>query len=144
MITLRTLREDGTDEDMVVFRADDWVRLKNAIRTAQAVLNGNVKYIGSSDAVVKLETALHEMDPGEATKAEERDMSNITERIENDFTYHAPKPGQDVKYKEIRSKAKELALLIMLDCPESREQSLAITKLEECVMWANASIARNE
>lgn len=28
--------------------------------------------------------------------------------------------------------------------PNSREKSLAMTKLEECVMWANVSIARNE
>lgn len=28
-------------------------------------------------------------------------------------------------------------------CPDSREKSLAMTKLEECSMWANASIARN-
>lgn len=28
-------------------------------------------------------------------------------------------------------------------CPESREKSLAVTNLEESVMWANASIARN-
>ena len=29
-------------------------------------------------------------------------------------------------------------------CPGSRELSLSKTKLEESVMWANASIARNE
>jgi hypothetical protein len=29
-------------------------------------------------------------------------------------------------------------------CPGSRELSLAITKLEEAVFWANAAIARNE
>lgn len=28
--------------------------------------------------------------------------------------------------------------------PTSREQELALTKLEEAIMWANASIARNE
>jgi len=29
-------------------------------------------------------------------------------------------------------------------CPDSREKSVAITKLEESIMWANAAIARNE
>ena len=29
-------------------------------------------------------------------------------------------------------------------CPESREKSLAMTKIEEATMWANASIARRE
>lgn len=64
-------------------------------------------------------------------------------KIENAFTYHAPKPGQPEKYQAIREKAKELAYLITELVPPSREQSLAITKLEEASMWANAGIARN-
>lgn len=64
--------------------------------------------------------------------------------IENRFTYHAPKKGQPERYVAIRSKAKELAMLIDSTCPDSREKSLSVTKLDECVMWANASIARNE
>lgn len=60
------------------------------------------------------------------------------------FTYHAPKRGQPEKYTVIRDTAKGLAMVINDNCPDSREKSLAITKLEECVMWANASIARNE
>jgi hypothetical protein len=63
--------------------------------------------------------------------------------IENRFTYHAPKEGQPQKYQAIRDKAKELAILIDEHCPQSREQSLSLTKVEEAVMWANASIARN-
>ncbi|PZM65713.1 DUF7681 family protein [Paenibacillus dendritiformis] len=65
-------------------------------------------------------------------------------QIENNFKYHSPKPGQPEKYTAIREKAKELAVLIDETTPKSREQSLALTKLEEAVMWANASIARNE
>lgn len=64
--------------------------------------------------------------------------------IDNVFTYHPPKTGQPEKYNELREKAKELANLIEKDCPDSREKSLAYTKLEEAIMWANASIARNE
>lgn len=63
--------------------------------------------------------------------------------IENNFKYHAPKEGQPEKYQAIREKAKELAYLIDLEAPNSREKSLAMTKLEESVMWANAAIARN-
>lgn len=33
-------------------------------------------------------------------------------KIENAFTYHAPKDGQPEKYQAIRKKAKELAYLI--------------------------------
>ena len=63
--------------------------------------------------------------------------------IENRFTYHAPDETQVEKYQSIRQKAKEFAYLIDEACPDSREKSLAMTKLEEVVMWANASIARN-
>ena len=66
------------------------------------------------------------------------------QRIENVFTYHTPKEGQPEKYELLRAKAKELAYLIDELCPNSREKSLAMTKLEESSMWANASIARNE
>ena len=64
--------------------------------------------------------------------------------IENIYTYHAPKAGQPERYELIRNKGKDLAKTIEKACPDSREKSLAFTKLEEAVMWANASIARNE
>lgn len=64
--------------------------------------------------------------------------------IEKNFTYHAQKNDQPELYERIRDKAKLLAAYIDEKCPDSREKSLAMTKLEECVMWANASIARNE
>lgn len=60
------------------------------------------------------------------------------------FTYHAPKGDQPKRYEFIRAQAMRLANYIDEDCPDSREKSLAITKLEEVVMWANAAIARNE
>ena len=64
--------------------------------------------------------------------------------IENNFSYHAPKDDQPERYENIRNKAKMLVAYINEYCPDSREKSLAMTKLEEAVMWANASIARNE
>ena len=72
-------------------------------------------------------------------------MSNpIFAQIKNNFMYHKPKPGQPEKYEQLRSEGKILAMLIEESCPDSREKSIAITKLEEAIMWANASIARNE
>jgi hypothetical protein len=65
-------------------------------------------------------------------------------QIEHNFQYHAPKPGQQEKYVTIREKAKEFALFINEMVPESPEQLLAITQLEQAVFWANAGIARNE
>lgn len=64
--------------------------------------------------------------------------------LDKRFTYHAPKGDQPDRYNKIRAVAKAMAQLIAEATPASREQSLAITKLEECVMWANSAIARNE
>ena len=63
--------------------------------------------------------------------------------LKKNFTYHAPTEGQKSQYEKIRGMAHDYAEYIQEVCPESRERSLALTKLEECVMWANASIARN-
>jgi hypothetical protein len=64
--------------------------------------------------------------------------------IENNFVYHAPKGDQQARYETLRAKSKEMAYLILELTPKSREQSLAITNLEQSMFWANASIARNE
>jgi hypothetical protein len=63
--------------------------------------------------------------------------------IENNFKYHSPKDGQPETYANIRNAAKILAYIIEENVPNSREKSLAMTKLEEAVMWANAAVARN-
>jgi len=69
------------------------------------------------------------MDPGELDKR---------------FTYHPPKGDQQERYIKLRSEMRRLATMIVQLTPESREQALALTKLEESVMWANAAIARRE
>jgi hypothetical protein len=62
--------------------------------------------------------------------------------LEIKFTYHKPKLGQAETYVLLRNHARHLAELFIAKCPDCRERSLAITKLEEAVMWANAGIAR--
>ena len=64
--------------------------------------------------------------------------------LENRFTYHKPFGTQPGRYELLRESAKQLAELIIETTPASREQSLAITHLEEVVFWANSAIARNE
>ena len=77
-------------------------------------------------------------------KPGEKELRNELERrIENDFTYHAPTEEQRRQYERLRAMAKGLALLINRECPSGREKSTALSKLEEAVMWANASIARS-
>lgn len=60
------------------------------------------------------------------------------------FTYHAPFGDQPIRYEMIRDRARNLAEFMSEKCPPSRELSLALTNLEQAVMWANAAIARNE
>ena len=67
-----------------------------------------------------------------------------TTKIENIFTFHPVFGDQRERYEYLRHRAKELALSILSFTPKSREQSLAITALQDAVMWANAAIAINE
>ena len=66
------------------------------------------------------------------------------EDLESRFTYHPPKGDQAVRYSSIRREALRFAQVVNTEAPDSREKSLAITHLEDAVMWANAAIARNE
>jgi len=67
-------------------------------------------------------------------------------RLNNNFSYHAPIGTQSERYEFIRHATKETAQIMMEHCPESRELSLALTKLEEAMHWlrhrTNARIAR--
>ena len=66
------------------------------------------------------------------------------EQLRNIFSYHSPISDQPKRYESIRAEALAFARVINALCPESREKSLAITNLQQTVMWANASIAVNE
>jgi len=66
------------------------------------------------------------------------------EQIDNVFSYHPPQGTQAERYADLRCEARAFALHIAELTPPSREQSLALTKLQECVMFANAAIAINE
>jgi hypothetical protein len=65
-------------------------------------------------------------------------------QINEIFTYHQPINDQSQRYEALRQAAKGLAHFISKSCPESREKSLAITSLQQAIMWANAAIAINE
>lgn len=62
----------------------------------------------------------------------------------NRFMYHEPKGDQSGRYAELRTAVRALAVQIVQLTPVSREQSTALTKLDEVMFFANASIARNE
>ena len=65
-------------------------------------------------------------------------------QIDNIFTYHRPFGTQTQRYEDLRNEARGLARTIQAACPESQEKALAITNLQQAIMWANASIAINE
>lgn len=66
----------------------------------------------------------------------------LAARIANDFTYHRPPAEVAAHFVSLREKAKELAHLINELVPPGREQSSALTRLEEAIFHANAGIAR--
>lgn len=62
--------------------------------------------------------------------------------LENVFTYHAPDgPEQIAIYQKVREGGLEMARLIDRACPDGAEKTLAVRKIQEAVMWANAGIA---
>ena len=65
-------------------------------------------------------------------------------RLLNEFTYHAPREDQIPRYAALRSMALTFATMVVELTPASREQSLALTKLSEAIMHANAAIVRDE
>jgi hypothetical protein len=64
------------------------------------------------------------------------------DELQTRYRYHPPTPEQQRKYEALRATARVFAAAIDDLCPESREKALAHTNLEQCVMWANAAIAR--
>lgn len=85
-----------------------------------------------------------EMAEGDVVIAENPIGPEDAKMLEKNFTYHRPKGDQPAKYDELRRLGREMAERIVRLSPPSRERSLALTKLEESIMWVNAAIARNE
>ena len=59
------------------------------------------------------------------------------------FDYHAPDEEKKILHEHIRTKCLELAVFLQDNLLECRENSLAITHLEDVMMWANAAVARH-
>jgi hypothetical protein len=59
------------------------------------------------------------------------------------FGYHAPRDEETKRELDsVRDTCRDFAQFLDCFVPDCREKSLAITHLEEVMMWANAAIAR--
>lgn len=64
-------------------------------------------------------------------------------RIENDFGFHPANGMSRPLHEATRIQFKAVAHWIIDSVPAGREQSLALTTLQEAQMWTNAAIACN-
>jgi hypothetical protein len=60
--------------------------------------------------------------------------------LETIFACQSPTAGQEQLHLAIREAAKAYTKVILDCCPPSRERSLALTAVQESVMWANACV----
>lgn len=61
--------------------------------------------------------------------------------IDDLFTYHAPKPGQQERYQAIREAARAFVKVAVANTQSSADQSSAVRHVRTAVMEFNASIA---
>jgi hypothetical protein len=78
--------------------------------------------------------------PGVVASLTAVDMDSLT--MEHNLTNHPPSEAVAKKMESLRVIAKQLGQEIIEACPDSRECSLALTNLEQTVMWSMAALAR--
>ena len=63
--------------------------------------------------------------------------------LQKRFKHHPPSKADTIlRHEKVRASCLDTAAIIETLVPDGREKSLATTKLEEAMMWANAGIAR--
>lgn len=75
--------------------------------------------------------------------AEKSPLQKLLEDVKNRFKFHPATETTGPQHDAVRADLGRLALKIAKTLPMSREQSLALTHLEEAMFWANAAIARH-
>lgn len=71
-------------------------------------------------------------------------LKTLHDRIDRDFTYQPPTKEGISDMIVIRDLCKALGHILVDHVPSGREQSLALTALEQVSMYSNAGIARSE
>lgn len=60
------------------------------------------------------------------------------------FTYHPPNGDQVERYREIRTQGQVFAICLEEAVPDCPERKIAMQRIREAVMWADAGIKCNE
>jgi hypothetical protein len=63
------------------------------------------------------------------------------EMIQHRFGYHRADQAAAIRHAEIRDAYMLLGSIVVTHTPAGREQALALTSLQESMMWSNAAIA---
>lgn len=74
-----------------------------------------------------------------ANKAKKEQIQATVDKI---FKHHEVDRTKVCALNGVRGRTKETAKFILSVCPDSPERNIAITKLQEAMFWANASIAK--
>lgn len=84
-----------------------------------------------------------QMQKEELEKTNKRHPQLSDEELQKRFKWHTPQDTATGNlHGSVRSACLNLARTLNTVVPEGREKALAITHLEEVMMWANAGIAR--
>ena len=68
----------------------------------------------------------------------------LLHRTHFNMTNQTPDEDQIERIERMREIFRQAASMVYVNCPRSRERSLAITGLEDALMWTVASIAREK
>ena len=68
----------------------------------------------------------------------------FNEMLEDRFDYHKVDNAQLLGMQGMRDKCKELAYILCNLVPPGRDQSIALTKLQEVMFWSNCGISAGE
>lgn len=67
---------------------------------------------------------------------------SLTPGLSDRFAYHpADTEEKRVAHGNVRAMCRNLAEWLDVELPDSREKSLALTAVQEAMMWANAAVA---
>ncbi len=81
---------------------------------------------------------------GGFSEAPEARIERAVDDIELRFDHHRPSSNAVIElHGDVRYACATVAIKLVREVPPCRELSLALTKLEEAMMWANAAIARH-